>query len=121
MVSDGSKSVFWDTSIQPCKNPIRVMDLGARLYMFNKISEILFFNPGKGNESDAASIPAAVLTTPHQDTAFLSVNTFLEPDNTWSERALRLDADPYYTSIHDPDNIICAHEIMKRDDPQRPV
>jgi len=81
--------------------------------LFNLIPKVLFFNPGKGNESDAAPIPTTDFITPHQDTAFLSVDTFLEPDNARLHRMIRLDTDTYYAAIHDLGKIISPHEIIK--------
>jgi hypothetical protein len=86
--------------------------------LFNLIPKALFFNPGKGNESDAASIPAIDLTTPHQDTAFLPVDTFLEPDNARLYRMTRLDTDANYAAIHNSGKIVCPHKVIKRYDPE---
>jgi hypothetical protein len=86
--------------------------------LFNLIPQVLFFNPGKRNESDAAPIPTADLITPHQDAASLSVDTFLEPDNARLYRMTRLDADTYDAAIHNSGKIVCPHKIIKRNDPE---
>jgi hypothetical protein len=116
MLSNGSNLVLRDTAIQLCNYPIRILYRLARVHLFNLIPKVLFFNSGKGNESDAAPIPATDLITPHQDTAFLSVYTFLEPDNASLYRMIRLDTDTNYAAIHDFGKMICTHEIIKRDD-----
>jgi hypothetical protein len=121
MLSIGSNSVFRDTSIQSCNDPIRILYRFAWLHLLNLIPKVLFFNPGKGNESDAAPIPATDLITPHQDTAFLSMDTILEPDNARLYQMIRLDANTYYAAIHDLDKIICPHEIIKRDNSEGTV
>jgi hypothetical protein len=118
MLSNGPKSVFRDKSIQSCNNPIRISDRVARFHLFNLIPQVLFFNPGKRNESDAAPIPTTDLITPHQNTAFLSVDMFLEPDNARLYRMTRLDTDTYDAAIHDSAKIVCPHKIIKRDDPE---
>jgi len=120
-LSNGSNLVLRDTAIQLCYDPIRILYRLAGVYLFNLIPKVLFFNSGKGNESDAAPIPATALITPHQDTAFLSVDMFLEPDNTRLYRMIRLDTDTDYAAIHDFGKIICPHEIIKRDDPEGTV
>jgi len=117
-LSNGSNLVLRDTAIQLCYDPIRILYRLAGVYLFNLIPKVLFFNSGKGNESDAAPIPATALITPHQDTAFLSVDMFLEPDNTRLYRMIRLDTDTDYAAIHDLRKIIRSHEIIKRDDPE---
>ena len=112
----GPNSVFRDESIQSCNDPIRISDGVARLHLFKYIQKVLFFNSSKGNESDAGPILASDLITPHQDTAFLSLDDVLKPDNARMYRIIRLDANTYYAAIHDLGVIICAHETVKRDD-----
>ncbi|HUI68128.1 MAG TPA: hypothetical protein VL087_07950 [Nitrospirota bacterium] len=96
-------------------------DRFARFHLFNLIPKALFFNSGERNESDAAPISTPDLITPHQDTAFLSVDEFLEPDKARLNRVICLDTDTYYAAIHDLGKIICPHEIIKRDDPEGTV
>jgi hypothetical protein len=118
MLSNGRNSFFLDTPIQPCNKLIRISDRLAEFHLFKLIPKVLLFNSGKGNESDAAPIPTTDLITPHQDTTFMSVDEFLEPDNTRFYGVIRLDTDTYYAAIHDFGKIICPHEIIKRDDPE---
>ena len=83
--------------------------------MFKYIQKVLFFNSSEGNESDAGPVLASDLIAPHQDTAFLSLDNVLEPDNARMYRIIRLDADTDYAAIHDLGVIICTHETIKRD------
>jgi hypothetical protein len=113
---DDANLAFWDASIKSCNNPIRISNRFAWLHLFNLILKVLFFDSGKGNESDAAPIPTLDLITPHHDTARLPINKFLKADNTRLYRMICLYSDTYYAAIYDFGKIIRADEISKRDD-----
>jgi hypothetical protein len=83
------------------------------LGLFDLVSKVLFFNRGKRNKPDAASIPTAGLVTPHQNAAFLSIDTFPEPYNARMDRMICFDTDTNDTAVNDSGNMISQHEIMK--------
>ena len=118
ILSNGTNSVFRDTAVQSRNESVWIPNRFERFHLFNLILKVLFFHPGKGNESDAAPISASNLTTPHQDTAFLSVDRFLEPYNARLYRMTCLDTDTYYAAIHNPRKIVCPHKVIKRYDPE---
>jgi hypothetical protein len=113
--------VFPEIVNQRRNDPLRVLKRLAGLRLFNLPPQVLFFRMVKGHELDAGPVPAPALLAPHQNSALLSANAFLKPDNAGIERLIGLDPQAGCAEVNDLGAVIVPFEIVKRDNPEGTV